>query len=124
MNIGIDIDDTITNTYETLIPMVAVSYGINMDKLLKKTPSYKQLRGTLPDYNEFIRKNFDNKAKECVLENIDIFIDDNTMNCKAVKNKGITTLQMSTNFSKGSNDLRRVSDWQEIYNIIQEMYAV
>ena len=43
MNIGIDIDDTITDTYETLIPMVAISYGINIDKFMKKLPSYKEL---------------------------------------------------------------------------------
>ena len=41
MNIGIDIDDTITKTYETLIPMVAISYGMNIDKLFEKVPTYK-----------------------------------------------------------------------------------
>jgi len=187
MNIGIDIDDTITNTYETLIPMIAISYGMNIDKLFEKLPTYKELRGTLPDYNKFIRDNFSkmakmvplkvgavdvinklreqghriifisarnnneyddpyklsydfltangiqfdklivnapNKAKECVLENIDLFIDDNTKNCKAVKDKGIATLQMDTSFSKGSKNLRKVKDWQEIYKIVQEMYAI
>lgn len=186
MNIGIDIDDTITKTYETLIPMVAISYGMNIDKLFERVPSYKELRGTLPNYSDFIVKNFNrmaklaplkdnvvevitklreeghkiifisarnyeeyedpyklsydyltskgvpfdklivnsaNKAKECVLENIDLFIDDNTMNCKAVKNKGIITLQMKTIFSKGSKNLRSVNDWQEVYNVVQEMYA-
>ena len=187
MNIGIDIDDTITNTYETLIPMIAISYGMNMDKLLAKVPSYKQLRGTLPNYRDFMHKNYNkmakivplkvgavdiinklreqghkiifisarnndeysdpyqisydyltsngiqfdklivnapNKAKECVLENIDLFIDDSTMNCKAVKNKGIATLQMDTTFNRNSKELRRVNDWQEVYRIVQEMYSV
>ncbi len=186
MNIGIDIDDTITNTYETLIPIVAISYGMNIEKLMKKHPSYKELSGTLPDFGDFAKKNFarvakmvplkvgavdiinklreqghkiifitarndkdfkdpykascdylkangikfdklivnsNNKAKDCVLENIDLFIDDNTMNCKAVKNKGIITLQMKTIFSKGSKNLRSVNDWQEVYNVVQEMYA-
>ena len=63
MNIGIDIDDTITNTYETLIPMIAISYGMNIDKLFEKLPTYKELRGTLPDYNKFIRDNFSKMAK-------------------------------------------------------------
>ena len=187
MNIGIDIDDTITRTYETLIPMIAISYGMNIDKLFEKLPSYKTLRGKLPNYTDFIHNNYDrmakivplktgaveiinklkeqghriiiissrnkneykdpykisydylttngikfdklivnspNKAKDCVLENIDLFIDDNTMNCKAVKNKGIATLQMKTAFGKGSKDLRKVNDWQEVYKIVQEMYAV
>ena len=187
MNIGIDIDDTITNTYETLIPMVAISYGMNIDKLLKQTPSYKYLKGTLPDYASFAQKHYNlmakqaplkndvievitklreqghkivfisarnyneyedpyklsydyltskgvpfdklivnvpNKAKECVLENIDLFIDDNTMNCKAVKEKGIPTLQMKTSFNKGSKDVRKVNGWREVYKIVQEMYAI
>ena len=185
MNIGIDIDDTITNTYETLIPMIAISYGMNIDKLFKKLPSYKEL-SNLPDFSSFARKNYErvakivplregaveiinklkkkghkiifissrndidfddsykttydyltangikfdklivnasNKAKECVLENIDLFIDDDTMNCKAVKKKGIATLQMKAIFSKGSKDIRKVNDWEEVYKIVQEMYA-
>ena len=186
MNIGIDIDDTITNTYETLIPMVAISYGINIDKFMKKLPSYKELVGTLPDFGNFAKKNYEkiakmvplrvgvvdvinklkeqghriviissrnntdfkdpykvsydylttngikfdklivnvtNKAKTCVLENIDLFIDDDTNNCKATKKKGIVTLQMNTTFCKGSKDVRKVNDWMEVYKIVQEMYA-
>ena len=34
MNIGIDIDDTITYSYETLLPIVSVKYGVNINKLL------------------------------------------------------------------------------------------
>ena len=186
MNIGIDIDDTITNTYETLIPMVAIKYDMNIEKLKKKHPSYKELSGTLLNYDEFAKKNFvrvakmvplkvgavdvinklkeqghkiiiitarndknfkdpykvsydylttngikfdklivnsSNKAKDCVLENIDLFIDDNTMDCKAVKKKGIVTLQMDTSFSKGSKDLIKVHDWLEVYEIVQRMYV-
>lgn len=187
MNIGIDIDDTITNTYETLIPMVAISYGMNIDKLMEKVPSYNDLKGSLPGYNNFAFNNFhrmaklaplkedvvevitklkeeghkiyfisarnyaeyedpyklsydyligngvpfdklivnsSNKAKECVLEHIDLFIDDSTKNCKAVKDKGISTLQMNTVFNKDSKGLRKVNSWKEIYNIVQEMYAL
>jgi uncharacterized HAD superfamily protein len=186
MNIGIDIDDTITNTYETLIPMVAISYGMNIDKLMKKHPTYKELNGTLPNYDDFAKKNYariakmvslkdgvvdiinklkedghniifisarndmnfkdsykatyeylttngikfdklivnsTNKAKDAVLEGIDLFIDDNTMDCKAVKKKGITALQMRTIFSKGSKEVRKVDNWNEIYKIVQEMYV-
>ena len=63
MNIGIDIDDTITNTYETLIPMVAISYGMNIDKLMKKHPTYKELNSTLPNYDDFAKKNYARIAK-------------------------------------------------------------
>ena len=31
---------------------------------------------------------------------------------------------MKTAFGKGSKDLRKVNDWQEVYKIVQEMYAV
>ena len=48
MNIGIDIDDTITNTYETLIPMIAIKYGMNLNKILNFKPSYKILLLLLP----------------------------------------------------------------------------
>jgi len=186
MNIGIDIDDTITNTYETLIPMVAINYGLNIEEFLAKLPSYKMITGSFPNYEDFQHKYYDtvaklvpirpravevinklreeghrivfisarhygeytdpyklsydyltekgfkfdklivntpNKAKECVLENIDLFIDDNTLNCKAVKNRGIATLQMDTIFTKGSKQIRHVGDWDEVYKIVHEMYA-
>mgnify|MGYP003308734170 CR=1 FL=1 len=32
MNIGIDIDDTITDTYDMLIPLIAMHYDINLNK--------------------------------------------------------------------------------------------
>ena len=186
MNIGIDIDDTITKTYETLIPIVAIKYGMNIDKLFKDKPSYKMLRGILPEYDTFIRENFtgiakvlplkddvievlnqlrkqghklifisarnyqeyedpyklsyeylkslnipfdklivnaENKAKECVLENIDLFIDDNALHCKAVKNKGIKVIQMDTIFTENSKNLDRAYGWQDVYKKIQEMFS-
>ena len=187
MNIAIDIDDTITNTYETLLPMVAIHYGLNIDQLFKKKPSYKSIEKMMTDYKSFARENYSriakmvpvkkdaaeiirklkdeghriiivtarnnagfgdpyqtcadyltandipfdklivnvsNKAKECVLENVDLFIDDDTMNCKAVKRRGIPTLQMKTIFSKGSKEIRSVNNWKEIYKIVQEMYSI
>ena len=43
MNIAIDIDDTITNTYETMVPMIALFYNKDLNKLLHNKPSYKEL---------------------------------------------------------------------------------
>ena len=31
MNIGIDIDDTITYTYETMLPIIAIKYKVDME---------------------------------------------------------------------------------------------
>ena len=63
MNIGIDIDDTITYTYETLLPMVAVRYGMNLNKLFNQKPSYAMLRNILPNYDVFASENFPSVAK-------------------------------------------------------------
>lgn len=186
MNIGIDIDDTITFTYETLIPMIAISYGLNIRKLLNQKPSYKMLEKTLPNYENFALNNFSTMAKmvplrdgvvsilnklredghriifitarnyveyddpyklskdyldknnipydkllvnvkdkgrECILEKIDLFIDDNTNNCKAVKRKGIDTWQFDTVFTEKIEGIDRVDSWEEVYKRIQEMYV-
>lgn len=53
MNIGIDIDDTITETSEFLVPYVSEYYGIDMDYLKKHNISY----GNLP-------KEYQKKEKE------------------------------------------------------------
>ena len=63
MNIGIDIDDTITYTYETLLPMVAVKYGMNLNKLKMQKPSYAMLRNILPDYDDFVAEHLPIVAK-------------------------------------------------------------
>ena len=186
MNIGIDIDDTITYTYETLLPIVSVKYGMSIQKLFAQKPSYNMLHKTLPNYDQFIIDNFSkmarmaplrddvvsvltklkdkgyniifitarnfeeyndpyklsydyltrhgvpfdklvvnakNKAKECILQGIDIFIDDNAKNCKAVQKKGITTIQMCTDFTDVSKGLERLNSWNDIYNRICEMYG-
>lgn len=63
MNIGIDIDDTITCTYETLIPMIALSYGMNLSRLLKQKPTYKMLHSIIPNYDNFVVNNYSTMAK-------------------------------------------------------------
>lgn len=186
MNIGIDIDDTITYTYETLLPIINMKYGMRFDKLLKQNPSYRMLHNVLPDFKSFAIDNYSamakivpvrdgavevlnklkeqghkiifitarnnieyndpyeisynylkvnnipfdklvvnvsDKAKECILQDIDLYIDDNTRNCKAVKSKGIETLQFGTIFTPENKHLKRVNSWEEVYNTVQRMYA-
>ena len=62
MNIGIDIDDTITETYQTLLPMVAMKYGMNVTKFMSTVPSYKSLN-ILPNYDSIRKEIFPAMAK-------------------------------------------------------------
>lgn len=186
MNIGIDIDDTITETYSTIIPMVAIKYGLDLNELLRTRPSYKTLHKSLVNYDRFIADYFPvmakivplkkdvievlnklreqghkiifitarnrleygdpygiskeyldahnvpydkliadchDKGKRAIVEGIDLFIDDNTLNCKAVMSKGVPTIQFGSVITTKSKGLKRVDSWNEIYNIIQEMYS-
>ena len=186
MNIGIDIDDTITHTYETLLPMVAIKYGMNLKKLQLQKPSYAMLRNMLPNYETFASEslpvvakivplrdgvidvltklreqghkiifmtarnnveykdpykisheflevngvpydkllvNIEDKAQQCIVENIDLFIDDNNDNCRLVHKTGIETWQFGTIFTQKIKGIERVDSWNEVYNRIQEMCA-
>lgn len=183
MRVGIDIDDTITHTYETLLPMVAVRYGISLSKLYEELPTYKKLDRMFPDYAHFVSESLpvcakltplrdgvldildklknegheivfitarnpkeyvapykisydflkvnnvpydkllvsvQRKDQQCLLEKIDVFIDDNSDNCRAVYKVGIDTLQFGTIFNKKLKNIERVESWQEVYNYIQE----
>ena len=184
MNIGIDIDDTITDTYETLISLLGIYYGMNIDKIQKQRPSYKMIKNMFTDYNEFAAKNYNtmatiaplkknvvltklreaghkiifisarnydeyedpykvsyeylkrngipfdklivnvkNKSKQCILENIDIFIDDDTSNCRSVLNTGIRTLQFDSILNRDVTSLDKVKTWEDVYSKICDMYA-
>lgn len=182
MNIGIDIDDTITETYSVLIPMIALKYGMDLNKLLVQKPNYSSLYNLAPEYPELLqdiarvvplktgvvevlqklreqghkiifisarnREEYDDpystsynylvnngvpfdklitncsdKGNQCIVENIDLFIDDSTMNCKAVQKKGIKVWQFDAKFTVPSKDLERVNSWEDIYKKIEEMYA-
>ena len=182
MRIGIDIDDTITYTYEMLLPMVAVRYGISLSKLYEELPTYKKLNATLPDYAHFASEslpvaakltpirdgaletitklkddgheivfitarnheefvepykisfdflkvnkvpydkllvNIKRKDKQCLMEKIDLFIDDNNDNCRAVHKVGVETLQFGTLFTKKLKNIERVESWQDVYTFVQ-----
>lgn len=77
-------------------------------------------------YNYLIKNDvpFDNlivgtldKGRICMEENIDLFIDDSVNNCTKVKQTGVNTLLFDARYNKNS-DLRRVYDWQEVYDLI------
>lgn len=182
MRIGIDIDDTITYTYEMLLPMVAIRYGVSLKRLYDDVPTYKKLYKTFPDYAHFASEslpvcakltplrdgalevisklkdegheiifitarnpqefvepykisydflkvnkvpydkllvNIQRKDQQCLIEGIDVFIDDNNDNCRAVHKVGVDTLQFGTLFTKKLKNIERVESWQEVYNYIQ-----
>ena len=183
MNIGIDIDDTITDTYETLLPLVAIKFGMDLSKLMEKRPSYKVLYKSIPNYQDFAAENYHimarmvplkanvievlnklranghkiifitarnteeyrnpyklsydylmknnvpfdklitnikDKGRECVIQGIDLFLDDNTLNCLAVKKHGIKTVQFDAGFACKDKDLPKVKSWNEFYEYVLE----
>lgn len=185
MNIGIDIDDTVTCTYETLLNLIAVRYGMNFDKIFAKRPTYDKFDELFPNYRSFVKENFPimarmiplrehvvetltklqkqghkiifisarnrdeykdpykvsydylkanrvpfdklivevkDKAKECVLQEIDLFIDDNFMSCAEVENVGIETLQFKTIYN-AKDKFKKVESWEDVYKKVQEMYT-
>ena len=182
--IGVDIDDTITDTYYNLLPVVAIKYGLDLEKLYKKKYTYGKLHKVLPDYMDFCKEHSESivkivplkddvvkifnklkedghkiifitardyneysnpyklcydylnsngvkydriivgakdKAKECINENVDLFIDDNTKNCLMVSASGIPTLQYHNEFTTCAKNVKRVYNWKEIYNYICNM---
>ncbi len=184
MNIAVDIDDTITNTYEYMLPLIAINYNLDLKKLWSNKPSYKELSKTLPNYDDFIKNNYHvlanivsvkedaievlkklrseghkifiitarnteeygnpykitydfliskgvpfdklitnvaNKGLQCANEGIDVFLDDNTKNCKSAMKYNIRTYQFNSNFTSLEDKIPRVKSWQEFYNIISSI---
>lgn len=184
MNIGIDIDDTIMDTFDYLMPYIAEYFKCNFnylksnnisysnlpeewkkkeidfakqyyDKVIIDTPAKSEVSEYIKKIKEMghsifiitardsslytnpykttmeqLRKNeicqdklictFD-KAKACIDEKIDLFIDDSIENCKKVSDIGIQTLLFN---SKSNNNisvkLDRINSWKEIYEYILE----
>ena len=184
MNIAVDIDDTITDTYEYLLPLVAINYNIDIKKLWANKPAPKELYKTLPNFADFIQNNYHilanivpvkedaikvlkklrseghkifiitsrnteeysnpykltydflirkgipfdklitnvaNKGLQCVTEGIDVFLDDNTKNCKSAMKYNINTYQFKSNFSSPEDKIKRVNNWEEFYKIISDL---
>ena len=62
-----------------------------------------------------------NKVKECKENNIDIFIDDNAENCRAVsKILKIPVYLFDSIYNKSEKDLKRVYTWEEVYMEIKK----
>lgn len=184
MNIAVDIDDTITDTYEHMLPLIAVHYNIDLKQLWKDHPSYKEMKKNLPDFENFVKSNFhilanivsvkegaievlkklrneghkiiiitarnseeygnpykisyefltsrgvpfdklftnvDNKGLKCLNEGVDIFIDDNTKNCKSALKHKIKTYQFSSLSCSSDERIKKVNSWNEFYNIIHNL---
>ena len=58
------------------------------------------------------------KGCDCI-EKIDLFIDDNNDNCRAVHKAGVETLQFGTLFTKKLKNIERVESWQDVYTFVQ-----
>lgn len=183
MRIGIDIDDTTTNTWECFIPYYHEVFKIPIETLKLSKPYYEAVKDKLsldeyfnvilPIYNEqtplvtlkenvkevidelymlghkvfFItargketkdiynvtKKYLDNyqikyekliidasdKARFCVEEKIDLFIDDSFKHCDAISKLGIDVLMFETAYNKEYKQFRRVKSWKEIYEYIK-----
>lgn len=182
MRIGIDIDDTITNTWETLMPIYAEKFNITTDKIKTLPPYYEAIRElvSIEEYFELMRtlepimkeiplkehvKEILTKLKEegniiifitargksysdpymmtkdyldehsipydkiivnawekgivCKEEKIDLFIDDNTRNCRDVSQNGIEVLMMEANFNENEKEFIHMKNWNQIYEYIK-----
>jgi Uncharacterized conserved protein len=182
MNIGIDIDDTIADTFNFFIPVTAEYTGRSIAYLEEHDISYDCLP---PEWNidtdVFYRKYFDeyvprtplkagareavkklkeeghrivfithrnntfytdcykttyaelanmkmpydkvvctqDKAKACLDEKIDFFVDDGIVNCEAVAELGIPVRVFSSRKNRRENTtLPRVESWEEILSLI------
>lgn len=73
MKIGIDIDDTITETYKTLVNIIAEKYNLKAEEILEKKLDYDELYDSLPNFHEIRKEVFNKMApnvplKESVIE--------------------------------------------------------
>lgn len=62
------------------------------------------------------------KAEECLKHDIEIMIDDSTKTCQEAIKRGIKVFTMNTRFNRKVEGLDRVSNWEEIYEKISELY--
>ena len=185
MRIGIDIDDTITESWKYLMPIYSKEFNVRIDEktepyynavkevatfdeyievnrkienikkevplkknvaiILKKLKKeghmiifitargrayndpYKFTKEYLDKYNvpydKIIIDSWD-KATVCKNEKIDLFIDDRPKHCEEVANSGIDVLMMETNYNKENNEIKKVKDWKEIYEYINNKQVI
>ena len=80
MTIGIDVDDTITNSYDEIINRIALYYNLNVLELKNSGVSYYEIKDDkkkYPNYDEFTKNNF-----EDIMKNVSI--KDNA--CEVINN--------------------------------------
>ena len=70
-------------------------------------------------YDEIIVEEWD-KGKVCKENNIDIFIDDEPVHLKQVKEQGVDVIMYSTKYNSYCNDFNCIDNWNDIYSYIQE----
>ena len=183
MRIGIDIDDTITNSMETILPSICEYYNLDYEKEIKQKHSYHYYH-TLDNFSDYAKKHYDNllcnvplkddanyyinklksmgneiifitarsewgfknpyklskeyldrhnikydkliigakdKATICKQEKIDVFIDDDIVNCSKVEKENIKVLLFDNYYNIDEEKFDRVYSWEEIYTKLQEL---
>jgi len=68
MNIGIDIDDTIVNTYERLLQLICMRYNMDFNKLISKRLPYKEIYKSLENFDVIKKDLFPIMAKSVELK--------------------------------------------------------
>jgi len=91
--------------------------GVNALKVCKSLFEENNIK-----YDKLINNSHD-KLKECIENNIDLFIDDRIESCKAVSEAGINTFIMNTpnNNEADIGNVQRVYSWIEIYHKIKQL---
>ena len=182
MKIGIDIDDTITNTFDFLMPYIAEYFGIDKNYLVQNSISYsnlpQELEGREKDFERIYCNNYIinapvkadaskyiNKIRDlghniCIItarnnnifndaydvssrqlkqnnihydklvcsfdkqesfinEKIELLIDDSVDHCTKARSNGIDTLLFNSKENKKrETNLKRVDNWEDVYNYI------
>ncbi len=87
------------------------AYQMTVDWLSKNGIEYDKLILTNS-------KNFSDKAMVCIENDISIIIDDSVKTLVEAYNRGIITLLMDTPYNRKEKSLKRVYNWNEIYEFI------
>jgi len=102
-----------------------ISARNNKDHINAYKNTKEWLRKNEIKYNKLIiTKNHKNdkhgKSKKCLENNIDIMIDDSIFICKDCLNYNIDSLLMDTPYNREVSDIKRVYNWAEIYEYINQ----
>ena len=120
-----------------LCPIIVILFGLppkeeilSLKKLLTDLEIYLEYDNNIEqhidptfliDSSEYdkLLVNIQRKDQQCLIEGIDVFIDDNNDNCRAVHKAGVETLQFGTLFTKKLKNIERVESWQDVYTFVQ-----